>query len=340
MLLLVSACGRVRRDAAPEETSVSVPTNPSLGCDGATVVAGSVATCSVPGWPGRDFDVHVPEGYDPNLEWPVVVAYHGGGGTREAGARTTCPGGDLDDPGCLHALGILEGFLTVYPAGTSRGAAGRFRTWNAGGTGELTCAVGAACDKGVDDIAYTADLLDLLEAHYSTESRVTVTGLSNGAAMAHRAGCDLSGRVGVVVAFGGSNQQPGCVPEQPVSVLQVHGSEDPCWPYEGGELGGCLGGEALISSVTETVEGWTAAQHCASPSESSLPDSSDDGMTSEVTRWERCDGGTVIELVTVVGGGHSWPMGYSVAPRVVGPMTGDYSGGELLWGFAQASAGD
>ena len=335
VLLIASACGRARRDSAPETTSPSVEA-PVLGCDGDDIVGGTTTTCSVPGWSGRDFDLHVPDGYDPELEWPVVVAYHGGGGTREAGARTHCPDGDRSDPGCLHALGMQEGFFVVYPDGTAPGAGGRFRTWNAGGSGELTCVVGTACDRDVDDVDYTSDLLDVLESHYTVNDRAIVVGLSNGAAMAHRAGCDLSERVGVVVAAGGTNQQPGCVPDQPVSVLQIHGTADPCWPYEGGELGGCLGGTALISGVTETMNGWVEVQHCASPSESLLPDTADDGVTSEVMRWEGCDGGVVIELVTVVGGGHVWPMGYSVAPRVVGPMTTDYSGNDLMWEFAES----
>ena len=351
VLLVASACGGARRDSTPETVSPSAPetvppltletvprstpTIPATGCDGGEIIGGTVVTCSVPGWSGRDFDLHVPDEYDPARRWPVVIAYHGGGGTRQAGARTSCPDGDLSDPGCLHALGMREGFITVYPDGTSRGPAGRIRTWNAGGSGTLTCVVGAACEKGADDVAYTSALLDVLDAHYTIEPRVIATGLSNGGAMAHRAGCDLSERVRVVVAFGGANQQPGCIPTLPVSVMQVHGTEDPCWPFDGGALGGCFAGEALVSGVLETAQGWAGAQHCASPSESMLLDRTDDGMTSEVTRWEGCDGGAVVELVTVIGGGHSWPMGYSVAPRIVGSITSDYSGSELLWEFAQ-----
>ena len=336
--LLVSACADNSSGPTTEPSPVSTTSAEVVGCDGKGIEAGASTTCSVPGWSDRDFDAYVPAGYDAAMVWPVVIAYHGGGGSREAGARTSCPGGDLDDAGCLHSLGIREGFFAVYPDGTARRAAGRFRTWNAGGSGDLTCVVGAACELGVDDIAYTAALLDVLEEHYSIEPRVTVTGLSNGGAMAHRAGCELSERVSVVVAFGGANQQPGCVPTVPVSVLQVHGTEDPCWPYEGGALGGCLGGEALISGAVQTVEGWAGAQRCGAPFEASLPDSSDDGMTSEITRWDGCDGRAVVELISVVGGGHTWPMGHSVAPRIVGLSTSDYSGSELLWEFVQSAS--
>lgn len=309
-----------------------------MGCDGEPITLGVVTSCSVPGWEDRDFDVYLPDDYDPAVAWPVIIAYHGGGGRREVAAETTCPEGDRADSGCLHSVGIREGFITVYPDGTARRVGGRLRTWNAGGAGGLTCVVGAACDRGVDDIAYTSDLLDVLDDYYSIEPRVTVTGLSNGGAMAHRAGCDLSERVAVVVAFGGANQQPGCTPTVPVSVLHVHGTEDPCWPYGGGELGGCLGGRARISGAVETAEGWASAEHCAAPVESTLPDAVDDGSTSTLRRWEGCDGGAAVELVTVVGGGHTWPMGHSVAPRIVGASTLDFSGNRLLWEFVQSAS--
>lgn len=330
--MVLTACGR--RD-------VTVESEPSPGCDGLEATPGSVVTCDVPGWPGRSFDLHLPDEYDPADAWPVVIAYHGGGGTREAGARTTCPDGDLDDLGCLHALGAREGFITVYPDGTGATRVGRFRTWNAGGEDPYTCAVGAACEQEADDIAYTADLLDELDTHYSIHERVVVTGLSNGAAMAHRAGCDLPDRVAVVVAFGGTNQQPGCAPSPGVSVMQVHGTDDPCWPYEGVALGGCLGGEALVSSVEQTMEGWVDVLDCGDPVVSDLPDSAPDGLVSTMMRWDECRDGAIVQLVTVEGGGHTWPSGYSVAPRIVGPSTTDFNGSELLWEFArEAMAGD
>ena len=311
----------------------------AVGCDGEPIDAGIAVVCEVPGWPGRLADVHIPSEYTPDGVWPVVIAFHGGGGTRESAARTTCPHGDVADPECLHGLGERVGFITVYPDGVPAGPLGRVRTWNAGGSGDLACIYGRACEVDSDDVGYVADLLDLLAAHYSIEPRVTVTGLSNGAAMSHRLGCELADRVRVVAAVGGGNQQPGCVPSQPVSVIQIHGTDDPCWPYDGGALGGCGGGRGAITGAEGTVDGWIAVLGCGPETASTLPDRADDGM--ETLRLDHdCDGASVA-LVMVDGGGHTWPGGYQyLAERRIGGVTRDFSANQLIWSFAvQAGAG-
>ena len=322
--VIAAGCGRMGAEAT--------------GCDGEPIRGGTTAVCEVPGWPDRLAEVHVPEGYTPDGDWPVIVAFHGGGGTRESAAKTTCPDGDLSHPECLHGLGDRVGFLTVYPDGVPAGALGRIRTWNAGGSGDLDCVAGTACEQMSDDVGYVADLLDLLGAHYSVEPRVTVTGLSNGGAMAHRLGCDLADRVKVVAAVGGANQQPGCEPSQPVSILQIHGTRDPCWPYEGGELGGCGGGTGRITGAEDTIDGWIETLDCGPPTASTLPDGADDGMESLRLDHE-CDGATVT-LIMVDGGGHTWPDGHQYAPeRRVGGVTHDFSGNQVIWGFAVQAEG-
>jgi polyhydroxybutyrate depolymerase len=287
----------------------------------------------VPGWPDRLVDVHVPLGYESGTVWPVVVAFHGGGGNRGAGIRTTCPGGDLDDPGCLDNLGDRAGFFTLSPDGTSIISGGPVRTWNAGGTGDLDCVAGYACATDADDIGYVRDLLDMLQEHYSIETRVIVTGLSNGGAMAHRLGCELADRVRVVAAVAGANQNPGCVPAEPISVLHIHGTADGNWPFEGGTLGR-LANDARVTGAEATIADWATTLGCGDFVEQAIADAADDGMTSS-RRDAECASGQHVTMVVVDGGGHTWPQGHQFAPVAsVGGTTQDFNANELIWEFA------
>ena len=78
-----------------------------------------------------------------------------------------------------------EGFIVVYPDGTSRRAP--LLTWNAG-----HCC-GYAMEQRVDDVAFISALIEDLAARFPIDrKRIYVTGMSNGAMMAHRLGSELS----------------------------------------------------------------------------------------------------------------------------------------------------
>lgn len=327
LLLAVVATGCNQNPTG--STTAPSSADPALGCDGSPIVPGSTVTCEVPGWRDRAVDVTVPVGYDPDRSWPAVIAYHGGGGDREAAARTTCPGGDLDDPACLANAGAAAGVFVVMPDGTPNRPGGRFRTWNAGGSGDLDCVGGEACEQHSDDIAYTRDLLAMLNLSYRLESRVVVTGLSNGGAMSHRLGCQLSDQVRVVVAIAGANQRPGCSPNLPVTVVHVHGTDDSRWPYEGGRLSP-VADRARVTGAEETIADWAETLDCGPAVESAIPDEADDGMTS--TRFDHaCAEGVTVTLIRIDGGGHTWPRGYQYLPEGrVGGITQDWSANDLI----------
>ncbi len=122
----------------------------------------------------------------------------------------------------------------------------------------------------------------------------------------------------------------------PVSVLHIHGSDDPRWPYEGGVLGR-LAGEARVRGAEATIADWAAALQCDPRVESMLPDSADDGMTT-VRHDAECADGVRVALVVVQGGGHTWPQGHQfAAPGLVGDLTQDFNANELIWDFAQST---
>ncbi len=242
MMMVAAACVSPSPQSTPENVTGTDPpskeTTTTLEASWSSSAApcaeqGESHSCELTGYPDRPYDVFVPTSYDPGKPIPVVVAFHGGGGTSRNAVTMSCPGGDVDDAECLHAIGEQEGFVTVYPNGTGFPPVRRLRTWNAGGGADgWNCTSGKACANDVDDLAYVDRLLEGLSSWLNVDrTRVYATGLSNGAALSHRLACERAETFAAIAAVAGSNQfstAAPCEPERPIAVLQVHGTEDPC----------------------------------------------------------------------------------------------------------------
>lgn len=323
---------------APAATPAPSAALPAVGCDGTPAVGGTAVTCSAPGWPDRQFDVYLPGSYDPTVPTPLVIAFHGGGGWRQSAAMTSCAGGDLTAGNCLHAVGERHGFITVYPDGTANPPSRRIRTWNAGGgDGGLNCASGYACREGIDDVSFVEDLLAAVADVYRIDpDRVYATGLSNGGAMSHRVGCELSDRFAAIASVGGGNQlgaAGGCFPSRPVSVLEIHGTDDPCWAYAGG-VEHCAPGETGVKvGAAETIAIWVSALGCdTEPAMEDLPDPAADGTTTTAFTYTGCEDGVEVQFLSVDGGGHTWPGGHRFSLQA-GRVSRDFDASEVIWEF-------
>jgi polyhydroxybutyrate depolymerase len=103
---------------------------------------------------------------------------------------------------------------------------------------------------GVDDVAFINSVIDDVSGQDAVDpGRVYATGISNGAFMAQRLGCDLADRIVAIAPVAGTlGAGVSCQPDQPVSVLEMHGTSDPLVPYAGGTMTG-RGGQSRIVSV-------------------------------------------------------------------------------------------
>jgi polyhydroxybutyrate depolymerase len=297
---------------------------------------GAVLTCDVPGFKGRPYDLYLPFDYAPSKPVAVILAIHGGGGNAQGAARTGCPGGDVASKDCLHAMAGREGVAVVYPNGTSSRLLARLRTWNAGG-GEKgwQCVSGRACQDGVDDIAYFRALLEDLARRVAVDPRrIYATGLSNGGAMSHRLACQLGDRIAAIAAFGGANQYATtkpCTPPRPVPVMQIHGTADPCWPYDGGKQACAQRDDLAKISVDESMRIWAVINGCGATGAPALL-AQPKGIRIERIGWAGCRAESV--LVRMVGGGHVWPDGWGyLNERIIGPAVGGWSGNRAILDF-------
>jgi polyhydroxybutyrate depolymerase len=257
----------------------------------------------------RSWLVHLPPAYKAGEPMPLLIVYHGRGSSA---AR-------MEDKFGLDAAADKAGFIAVYPQGVDR-------SWAAG--------IGTDADKdGVDDVAFTAALLDKLEAEYSIDQRhVVLAGFSNGAHMVQLLGCRLADRISAIVPVSGtlaSGLSPGCKPARPVTVIEFHGSADPIDPYGGGPVGYHATGDA--QPVDQGIEDWAQRDGCQVRSSVKQVPSDGDPMTAIQRDYLGCPVGTMVRLYRIEGAGHVWPGGPQYLPqRYIGKATKAVDADELI----------
>lgn len=231
-----------------------------------------------------------------NEPLPLVLSLHGYGADAQSHDRYF--GLSARVPGYRFAL--------VTPQGTSDSQGHAF--WNA----TDGCCIFDGSE--VDDYAWLRQLV--AEAREMVDvSGVYVVGYSNGGFMSYRLACDgLDGLVAIASLAGSSFGDPGrCADASPVSVLQIHGTEDKQIPY-----GGTLEYEGGYPGAVELQRRWAERAGCNVESVLELPsidlEAAIDGSETSVQRIrEQCRDGITIELWTIEGADHfpsfqdDWP---------------------------------
>ena len=239
--------------------------HPSTGCSAAAPVSPRfVTTLHVDGHT-RTALVNLPPAQAPGTRLPVVLVFHS--------AYSNGPGAEIQTG--MTSVDNRNGFITVYPTAGSQ-------YWTL---------------SGRRDVDFTKALLDWLDdALCVDDSRIYATGVSNGASMVSRLGCLLSDRIAAIAPVAGDDRLPaGCQPTRPVSVLEIHGSDDGSVSYSG--TGGFGAG------VWPFLDFWNIW----------------DGCPSTQFAWQRiapqvlyavksgCAAGTVIAHIKLVHEPHAWP---------------------------------
>jgi polyhydroxybutyrate depolymerase len=252
---------------------------------------------------GRDVFVHVPAGYDPATPNPIVLGIHGLSSNGPDQARISH----------MIAASDARGFIAVHPDGT-----GSPKGWNGG-----DCCNPAA-SSNVDDTAFIASVLDEVDSRLCVDrDRVFAIGMSNGAFLAHRLGCELSDRIAAIGTVSGVLGIETCNPMRPVPVFHVHGTSDFVIPYGGGGVNGNI-------SVADSITGWATRNHCSGSPVTTF----DDGDATCTTRGG-CDGNADVVLCTIDGGGHQWPGGENIG-LLNGKKSDDLDATDAAWQFFAA----
>lgn len=244
-----------------------------------SVGSGQAVVYSVPfGGATRTYRVYLPSGYDAALSYPLMIVYHGKGGTSAGIERKTG----------FDAVADANAFLLAYPDGQNG-------NWVLTGTN--------------NDVNFTKALIQSIKANYLVDpTRIYASGFSEGANLVGVLGCALTDTIaGIGEVAGAINAVVArrCIPSRPIAAILFHGTADPIMPYDGGTT---RSGNTVYSAE-QTAGFWAGVNGCPASHTVYVPDTLSDGsqVTDPVETWSPCTAGTSVTFYTIQNGGHTWP---------------------------------
>jgi polyhydroxybutyrate depolymerase len=219
----------------------------------------------------RDELVATPSSFDPRRPTPVLLDFHASGSDMSEQAIYSR----------FPTLATARGYVVISPDGT-----GAPKGWTLTGTSDVTF---------VDDL-----LADLATAMCIDPHRIFATGFSNGSAFSGKLLCERPYFIAAagMVSAPFPNTCPGNVVRP---IIEFHGTADPIVAYRGGPVN-AVGFDGLNSpGVLDTAAKWADHNGCSGARNLQV--------ASDVTRtaWTGCAAHGDIVLLTIQGGGHTWP---------------------------------
>jgi len=250
----------------------------------------------------RSYWLHVPTSYDGEDSVPLVICLHGSSDFSISYPFWFFQSSWIEDYTKMSEKANEEGFIAVYPNSKLMAFTDPF--------GLIFSYDVPNYPKWfilrnlVDDVGFIQDLIEEMQESYNINpDRIYITGLSNGADFTYYLGSELSDIVAAIAPVAGAiaykdedDAEFSYIPdpENPVSVIVFHGTNDSLMPYEG---------DAWQIGINESVEFWVEHNGC-----DPIPDVnvSESGRIIRRT-YINGDNGTEVVLYTTVGGDHWWP---------------------------------
>ena len=258
----------------------------------------------------RPAALYAPADYDGEEPLPLIVLLHGYVSTATAVNLYF---------GSMHWFVDEARFALLLPQGRPGGNGLTF--WDA------TPACCEFTEVDSDDVAYLTQIVEEARGLAAVDG-VYVMGNSNGGFMAYRMACEgtIPDLRGIVSMAGSSFEDPStCADATPLSVLQIHGTEDREVRYEGTDDVRRLQTDDEANDghpgARELVQRWADRAGC-------LPDAAETGRrfdlvpdlagaeTALTRRRAGCTDGATIDLWSIEGGGHA-PAFESLAAAVL-----------------------
>ena len=223
----------------------------------------------------RDYILYVPALYNSTNPTPLVFNFHG----------YTSNAFDQMWYGDFRSIADTAGFIIAHPMGSLDNSG--ITHWNVGWGGST-----------VDDIGFTAALIDSLSANYNiNQDRIYSTGMSNGGYFSYHLACNLSTKIAAIASVTGAMSQYTqtiCNPSHPTPVMEIHGTADLTVPF---------------NDIISGLGYWRSYNNCNPIADTTIiPDLVlGDWSTVEHIVFDNGDNGVTTELFKVINGEHTWP---------------------------------
>jgi len=287
--IVQATCARATLYAVTGETSDAATDGlPSAGCASTGIAAGDTMRTLQVGTVTRTYVLHVPPAYDGTKPVPLVLDFHGIGGTG-ATERASSP-----YPPQLDSMGVVMAFPDGLkgPAGTA---------WD----------VGPCCVAGVDDVAFArAVVADVAQTACIDTDRVYAVGVLTGGGMAYFLACQAADAFAAAApaAFDMLAETVGsCVPSRAISVIAFRGTADPRVPYDGGASSLVPGMPVTFLGAVGSFQSWAQIDHCVGAASSA--------DANGCAHYSGCQDGVEVILCTKQGGSDdpgnpqiAWPV--------------------------------
>jgi len=257
----------------------------SFTCPSPVLAAGDSSVTVQVGSLSRTYVLHIPSAYDGKTPSPLILDFHGIGGSG-ASELSSSPYPAITDP---------EGVVMAFPDG-AKGPAGT--AWN----------VGPCCVANVDDVAFARALVTNIQETACIDSkRIYAVGVLTGGGMAYALACHAADVFAAVApaAFDLLKENVGdCNPSLPITVISFRGNGESRVPYAGGASSLVPGMQITFLGAVATFEQWAQLDRCAG-----APSQDDDHGCST---YASCQDGVEVTLCTKQGG-HEDPGDATIA---------------------------
>ena len=288
-------------------------------CHAAEPKEDTIARTIMVGTLKRTYYLHVPLNLPQNKALPLVILFHGGGGTPA----------QIDHETKFSETATQAGFLVACPEGL-------YKSWNDGRGVEAV----AAQRYGIDDLSFVEALIEDVARNYKLDpKKVFTTGISNGAIFSQYLAATLSSRIAAIAPVaGGMSEQVSATfhPTKPVSILILQGTHDELVPYNGGYITAFGKKRGRIISTEEMVQKWVERDGCNPKAiTDDLPNTDPlDGCLVRKFTYSKGKDGTEVVLYRIEGGGHTWPGVTPTLPKfIVGPVCRDINATAIILDF-------
>lgn len=234
----------------------------------------------------RTYTLTIPESYDGEDAFPLVLTLHGSGGS----------GLEMQNALGFDELADFGNYIVAYPDGVEN-------QWDH--------VPDAEDEADVDDLGFLTALIDTLTDAYNI-SEVYVVGWSNGGLMALQMRCSLADRLDGVAVVGATmtfRLVEACLEAPPVDLMQVIGTADEAFPWEGSMEFTPNGGLSASLSVVQTVGFIVGQGQCESTFANQTVSPLDSPITVQLWGYDGCTNDTTYRLYGVVDLPHQWPSG-------------------------------